>query len=100
MMKRLQEISLAGKTKPGIDADWADRIAGGVGTSLIVAFAILIGAKQYFGTVIDCWTPAEFAGPMDTYVSEFCFINRYERINKAEKYEYINISIVYLISTA
>ena len=79
LLTRMQEINIAGKTNPGVDADWADQIAGGVTNSLLLVLAIFIGAKQYFGTVIDCWTPSEFTEPMDTYVSEFCFVNRYER---------------------
>ena len=75
-LSSLQAINIAGKTKPGVDADWADQIAGGVTNSLLLVLAIFIGAKQYFGNVIDCWTPQEFTGSMDTYVKEFCFVNR------------------------
>ena len=65
------------KSQPGKDSDFADRISWGVTSSLMLMFGIFIGAKQYFGTVIDCWTPTEFTGFMDQYAQQFCFVNRF-----------------------
>lgn len=64
------------KSQPGLDSDFADRLSWGVTSSLMLAFGVFIGAKQYFGSVIDCWYPAEFTGFMEQYAGQFCFVNR------------------------
>ena len=76
-LKNLQGLGLFGKTSHGVDADLANRISGGVSSSLSIAFEIFIGVYQYFATNIRCWTPSDFTESMDNYVSEFCLVNKY-----------------------
>uniref|UniRef100_A0AC35UI57 Innexin n=1 Tax=Rhabditophanes sp. KR3021 TaxID=114890 RepID=A0AC35UI57_9BILA len=44
-------------------------------TSMMLAFfSLMISAKQYFGSPIQCWNPSEFTGSWSSYAEQLCFI--------------------------
>ena len=61
--------------KPGVDSDFVDRLNYMLTPSLCLLFAFLVGAKQYLGSAINCWTPAEYTDFWVEYAEYFCFIN-------------------------
>lgn len=56
------------------DDDFADRLSHRYSASLLIIFTILVGTSQFVGKPINCWTPAQFKGPMETYANSICWI--------------------------
>ncbi|PAV62527.1 hypothetical protein WR25_00154 [Diploscapter pachys] len=54
--------------------DAIDRLNYFYTASLICFFAIMVSAKQYVGTPIQCWMPTEFKGGWEQYAEDYCFI--------------------------
>uniref|UniRef100_A0A915PVJ1 Innexin n=1 Tax=Setaria digitata TaxID=48799 RepID=A0A915PVJ1_9BILA len=54
--------------------DRIDRLNYFVTSSLLTFFAILVSAKQYVGSPIQCWVPMEFKGGWEQYAEDYCFI--------------------------
>ncbi|PAV79958.1 hypothetical protein WR25_13009 [Diploscapter pachys] len=54
--------------------DAIDRLNYVYTASLMYLFAIVVSAKQYAGTPIQCWVPAEFKPGWKQYVEDYCFI--------------------------
>ncbi|VDN07394.1 unnamed protein product [Thelazia callipaeda] len=54
--------------------DRIDRLNYFVTSSLLTFFAILVSAKQYVGSPIQCWMPMEFKGGWEQYAEDYCFI--------------------------
>ncbi|CEF64170.1 Innexin family-containing protein [Strongyloides ratti] len=59
---------------PEIYDDPFDRIHYVMTSSIIGFFAIMISAKQYIGSPIQCWTYKEFSSSWEQYAEDYCFI--------------------------
>uniref|UniRef100_A0A0N5A9F0 Innexin n=1 Tax=Syphacia muris TaxID=451379 RepID=A0A0N5A9F0_9BILA len=59
---------------PSTYDDRVDRLNYFVTASLLTFFAILVSAKQYVGSPIQCWMPMEFKGGWEEYAEDYCFI--------------------------
>lgn len=44
-------------------------------TWLLLFFALMISAKQYFGSPIQCWVPAQWKGGWESYAEDYCFVS-------------------------
>lgn len=60
--------------KPTKDGDTLDRINSFYTNVLLLICALTLTAKQYVGAPIQCWVPAEFTGPWESYAESYCFI--------------------------
>jgi hypothetical protein len=56
------------------DDDFADRLSHRYSVALLILFTILVGSSQFVGAPINCWTPAQFTGPMVSYANSICWI--------------------------
>lgn len=70
---------------PNTYDDRIDRLNYFVTASLLTFFAILVSAKQYVGSPIQCWTPMEFKGGWDEYAEDYCFIQNTYWVNKTDE---------------
>ncbi|GMR62017.1 hypothetical protein PMAYCL1PPCAC_32212 [Pristionchus mayeri] len=68
------ERALSGWLRPHSLDDPVDRLNYFVTTMLLVFFGIMVSAKQYVGSPIQCWTPMEFRGGWEQYAEDYCFI--------------------------
>jgi len=57
------------------DDDFADRLSHRYTVALLILFMILNGSSSYVGSNINCWTPAQFTGPMNSYANAICWIS-------------------------
>nr|CAD2189398.1 unnamed protein product [Meloidogyne enterolobii]CAD2195262.1 unnamed protein product [Meloidogyne enterolobii] len=60
--------------KPQAFDDPVDRLNYFVTSSLLTFFALMVSAKQYVGSPIQCWMPMEFKGGWEQYAEDYCFI--------------------------
>jgi len=56
------------------DDDFADRLSHRYTVGLLILFMILNGSSSYVGSNMNCWTPAQFTGPMNAYANSICWI--------------------------
>lgn len=59
---------------PSTYDDRIDRLNYVVTSTMLTFFAILVSAKQYVGSPIQCWMPMEFKGGWEQYAEDYCFI--------------------------
>lgn len=64
-MKKLKKI--------GTD-DWIDRLNYYVTVWILLFLTMMISAKQYLGSPIQCWVPAQWKGGWEQYAEDYCFI--------------------------
>lgn len=83
MDKKLQ--ALIKKVKKEHDDDVVDRVIYATTVYILSFFAILIMAKQYVGEPLQCWIPAEYPGPWEKYIENFCFVENTVRIFEGGK---------------
>uniref|UniRef100_A0AC35FXI7 Innexin n=1 Tax=Panagrolaimus sp. PS1159 TaxID=55785 RepID=A0AC35FXI7_9BILA len=55
-------------------------------TWLFWFFALLTSAKQYFGSPIQCFTPAEFGKSWENYAETYCFINNIYKLPMEQEF--------------
>jgi hypothetical protein len=60
--------------KPQQFDDPVDRLNYFVTSSLLAFFAIMVSAKQYVGSPIQCFMPMEFRSGWEQYAEDYCFI--------------------------
>ncbi|KAK5977258.1 Innexin [Trichostrongylus colubriformis] len=60
--------------KPQSFDDPVDRLNYFLTSTLLTFFAIMVSAKQYVGSPIQCWMPMEFKGGWEQYAEDYCFI--------------------------
>ncbi|KAE9415383.1 hypothetical protein Angca_003690 [Angiostrongylus cantonensis] len=60
--------------KPQTFDDPVDRLNYFITSTLLTFFAIMVSAKQYVGSPIQCWMPMEFKGGWEQYAEDYCFI--------------------------
>ncbi|CAI4232571.1 unnamed protein product [Auanema sp. JU1783] len=60
--------------KPQSFDDPVDRLNYFITSTLLTFFAIMVSAKQYVGSPIQCWMPMEFKGGWEQYAEDYCFI--------------------------
>uniref|UniRef100_A0A0R3RQ98 Innexin n=1 Tax=Elaeophora elaphi TaxID=1147741 RepID=A0A0R3RQ98_9BILA len=61
--------------------DFVDRLNYVYTVGLLVFMATLTGAKQHFGTAIQCMAPTHFPGTWVSYVQDYCFVSNTYMVN-------------------
>jgi len=75
MRELLEGIELDGIPlfPPYYDDDMADRLSHRQTTALLATFAFMVVSMEFVGDPIDCWPPAHFNDPHETYADRFTF---------------------------
>ena len=58
-----------------VDDDYVDRLSRQYTVILTVLFAFLVSTKQFVGSPINCWCPAEFTGSHVDYTNAVCWVS-------------------------
>ncbi|KAL3998176.1 Innexin family protein [Acanthocheilonema viteae] len=61
--------------------DFVDRLNYVYTVGLLIFMATLTGAKQHFGTAIQCMVPTHFPGSWVNYVQDYCFVSNTYMVN-------------------
>ena len=56
------------------DDDFADRFNHTLTCFLLLAFTLVVSARQYIGKPIACWVPAEFTRAHEEYTESVCWV--------------------------
>ncbi|ELU06127.1 hypothetical protein CAPTEDRAFT_137161, partial [Capitella teleta] len=57
------------------DDDFIDRMNRRYTPSILVMFTVLVTMKQYVGSPIDCWCPAQFTSAHRDYTNTVCWVS-------------------------
>ncbi|KAF8355819.1 inx-3 [Pristionchus pacificus] len=68
------ERAISSWIRPHSLDDPVDRLNYFVTTMILLFFGIMVSAKQYVGSPIQCWAPMEFRGGWEQYAEDYCFI--------------------------
>ncbi|KAI1731520.1 innexin domain-containing protein [Ditylenchus destructor] len=71
--------------KPQTFDDPVDRLNYFVTSTMLTFFAIMVSAKQYVGSPIQCWMPMEFKGGWEQYAEDYCFIQNTYYVSPEEE---------------
>jgi len=69
------------KIKKDHDDNVVDRANYATTVYILGFFAMLIMAKQYVGSPLECWVPAEYKEPWEDYIESYCFIENTYYVN-------------------
>ena len=61
--------------KPHTDDDYADRLSRLYTVTVLVCFAFLVTTKQFVGSPIHCWCPAQFTDSQRDYADAVCWVS-------------------------
>lgn len=57
------------------DDDHIDRLSRRYTVIVLVGFAVLVTTKQFVGTPINCWCPAQFTDSHKDYANALCWVS-------------------------
>jgi len=58
-----------------VDDDYVDRLSRQFTVVIAVCFAFLVSTKQFVGSPINCWCPAEFTSSHVDYTNSICWVS-------------------------
>src|SRR6218665_1137286 len=58
-----------------VDDDYVDRLSRQYTVVVVVCFAFLVSTKQFVGTPMNCWCPAEFTESQTEYTNAICWVS-------------------------
>nr|AFC34077.1 INX16 [Hirudo verbana] len=64
-----------------VDDDYVDRLSRQYTVVLMVLFAFLVSTKQFVGSPINCWCPAEFKESHVDYTNAVCWVSNTYYLN-------------------
>lgn len=64
------------------DDDFMDSLYFKTTPQILIFFALIIFAKEYGGTPISCWAPADWQNDWVQYANDYCFVEgEYFKLN-------------------
>ncbi|XGW23962.1 hypothetical protein V3C99_005847 [Haemonchus contortus] len=66
--------SAVSSIKPRLDDYGTDRLNYYYSTMVIMVLSVTITAKQYVGSPLQCWVPAQFTKAWEQYAENYCFV--------------------------
>ncbi|EPB66858.1 Innexin [Ancylostoma ceylanicum] len=66
--------NLADTLQKGLDDSGIDRLNYYYSTMVIMVLSVTITAKQYVGSPLQCWVPAQFTKAWEQYAENYCFV--------------------------
>lgn len=58
-----------------VDDDYVDRLSRQYGVILMITFAFIVSTKQFVGSPIACWCPAQFTTSHREYANNICWVS-------------------------
>ena len=58
-----------------IDDDYVDRLSRQYSVVLLVTFSFIVSTKQFVGSPIACWCPAQFTASHRDYANTICWVS-------------------------
>lgn len=75
MDKLFKSVLSIRELKFHVDDDYIDRLSRQYTVVLMVLFAFLVSTKQFVGSPINCWCPAEFTESHVDYTNAVCWVS-------------------------
>ncbi|CAB3407311.1 unnamed protein product [Caenorhabditis bovis] len=66
--------SMFSTVKPRLDDLGTDRLNYYYSTLIIMGMSLTITARQYVGSPLQCWVPAQFTKAWEQYAEDYCFV--------------------------
>ncbi|CAI2310546.1 unnamed protein product [Caenorhabditis sp. 36 PRJEB53466] len=66
--------SMFSMVKPRLDDLGTDRLNYYYSTLIIMGMSLTITARQYVGSPLQCWVPAQFTKAWEQYAEDYCFV--------------------------
>ena len=61
--------------KVRVDDDYVDRLSRQYTVILLITFAFIVSTKQFVGSPIACWCPAQFTASHREYANNICWVS-------------------------
>ena len=75
MDKLFKSVLSIRELKFHVDDDYVDRLSRQYTVIMSILFAFLVSTKQFVGTPINCWCPAEFTESHVDYANSICWVS-------------------------